>query len=384
MRLIYSIIIIIATIPSICFGGRGVVTVLEAPLFQEPDKRSKIVQYVRKGDVIYIHDKYLYKNPHLDDLNIESAKLEDIETEMTSLNDKEEDSLMNDEDSIYTIDDYEYKDRLDFNEDRKIDFYQTLDRIKRDSYIPAKYVKLLYNDERELSDKSQLSYDPTDYRLEEPLPKNYPLDNPNKYISDVSLRFGPNNTIYYPHSSEVIGNDSTVRSGFRWSYLKNTNLAHQNRLFFGGVFDIFMQENHLLLQNENQANELFIDFGVGPAISYTVYMGEKYAIELSGATVVNYGRAYIKVIPQVGTSEERLYSGFSLTSNLSLTISKRNVIANKLDAFLGTEAQMVFRHHKTAGNEINNQSLWNSTTDEMYYPTHANIAIIAGIRVLSL
>ena len=38
--------------------SEGMILVLEAPLLESPDNTSKVVGSLRKGDMIWIHDRY--------------------------------------------------------------------------------------------------------------------------------------------------------------------------------------------------------------------------------------------------------------------------------------------------------------------------------------
>ena len=56
MKYIYKIII--ATLFSISLNAlalEGTILVLDAPIFAKPDETTKVIQYYRKGDKIYIH-----------------------------------------------------------------------------------------------------------------------------------------------------------------------------------------------------------------------------------------------------------------------------------------------------------------------------------------
>lgn len=61
-------------------------------------------------------------------------------------------------------------------------FYKSIDRNGNTVYIPQQYVKLIYKDEREFdSNVSPFKYDPTDYRIIEPISDTYPFIPPNDY-----------------------------------------------------------------------------------------------------------------------------------------------------------------------------------------------------------
>ena len=102
----------------------GMITVLEAPVWKKPNASSTIVQYLRRGDTVTI-----------------------VDTPVMNSN-----------------------------------FVPIWDNLKNYAYIQAKHVKAFTADSRELNTKS-LNQDPTDYRMDEPIPSNYPI--PSKQEGNI-------------------------------------------------------------------------------------------------------------------------------------------------------------------------------------------------------
>ena len=46
-----------------CWAVNGIISVLEAPIFGEPNETSKVIQYYRKGDQVYIHPQETEEDP---------------------------------------------------------------------------------------------------------------------------------------------------------------------------------------------------------------------------------------------------------------------------------------------------------------------------------
>ncbi len=114
------------------FAAKGIVVALDVPLFSVPNNKAPVIQYVRKGDLIYLHSSAL------------------------------EGDLIKKE-----------------PQDTK-GFYKTLDNNGHDAYISKKFVNILLEGFIEIRQPRTLDEnDPTDHRLAEPLEPHYPLLNPS-------------------------------------------------------------------------------------------------------------------------------------------------------------------------------------------------------------
>lgn len=92
----------------------AVVTVLNAPIHSKAHEKSQIVQYARKGEILLIVDKSVIHSQ----------------------------------------------------------FIPVWNKLKQVSYVNRKYLKFFLENKKELKQKAIEGVDPTDYRLNEPLPLN--------------------------------------------------------------------------------------------------------------------------------------------------------------------------------------------------------------------
>ena len=105
-----------------CLALEGMIVVLEAPLFQAPFRESLIIQHSRKGDMMILYPS------------------------------------------------------------KESNFHRTIDRNGHEAYVLKKHLKLITNDEEELADTlASFQPDLTDYRIQEPLPENFPFPQKIKY-----------------------------------------------------------------------------------------------------------------------------------------------------------------------------------------------------------
>ena len=133
------------------------VIVLEAPLLAAPDQSARTLQRVRKGKKLFINSNQLNNSQWQMNYNVDSNG-----------------------------------EPLPQNKENTL-FLKTLTTAGEDAWISKKFVKVIYNDEREdqLQMNPYASYDPTDYRIEEPLPDTYPLIDPRKARAYMSFGIGP-------------------------------------------------------------------------------------------------------------------------------------------------------------------------------------------------
>ena len=143
------------------FAGVGIVTTLEAPIVRSLEVDSPTVMTKRKGEKIYIHDRYFKNGPN------EIIFVQDDETKEASFSQME-------------------------NDEGYEKFYETIDKNGQKAYISRYYVKLITHDAREFTQNiTPFVPDPNDYRLEEPLPEGYPIRKPEMGRARVSFSFGP-------------------------------------------------------------------------------------------------------------------------------------------------------------------------------------------------
>ena len=299
-KFLFSIILLIDS----CFAAKAIITVLEAPLLQHPDKHSRVLQLKRKGEKIYIHRGQLNSSPDDVNYNVNRYGLPQEEIDDKSL------------------------------------FYKTVTRDGMDAYIPKKYVKVLYNDARELNYRTSISeHDETDYRIEEPLPKGYPILEEDHARALILYGIGPSNKTGYIFDQSFDFESYSSRQGLSITYTKKVGFDKTDRFYFGGVFQIFSQNAEFLFLDDRMIKENHSEVGIGPFISFDVFRTDKYKITVAGALIVNYHRSLVSQRSIDGTqNEERLFTGYSLTPKMASYFTWRDVIPRaSLDLVVGAE-----------------------------------------------
>lgn len=246
---------------------KAVVTALEAPLFKEQDSDSQVIQYFRKGDIITIH-----------------------------------------------------------NADRFGRFYKTLTKTSDESYILKDHVHVYYDDSREL-DQAQPSFDNTDYRIPEPLPKDYPLIRPSGYRGQFYLSIGSFNPESYDYEEAIQDstNDSNISFSFLWSKGLEKDLSR--RIFKGFLANVTNSASTFLFA-DSKSTEQNIKIGIGPYISYDVWKSDKYIFTLYSAFLINFYDTIKVSIEEDEGSSSADYSTYSFESRSGLKFSILEVLAN--------------------------------------------------------
>lgn len=321
----------------------AVVTVLETPMLQEKSLDAKVVQYLRKGDVIKIHPS-IGNDPRFD----EYAPIEGYDAQKSSA----------------------------FREDP---FIPTLDRQGNTVYVISDHLHVYYEDSREFNEP-RLSKDPTDYRLEEPLPKNYPLPVKSGYRGLFYLGISqPTYESYdYPDAVRMKGYQSPINVGI--TLLKLAPGKYDERLFIGGSMFVKFSRNSFYFNDQRISKEENLAFGLGPTISYDGYKGEKDRINLTLTLLLN-ALDQMEVKQKLGSvQEDRLYRGYSIAPNFSIQYHRRNIF-EEIDFVIGSSVEITLPsvlHVKDGGG---NAGWWNNLgNDRINRRTSYNLSGFLGVQ----
>jgi hypothetical protein len=296
------------------FALDAVITVLEAPLFKEKDINSDVVQYFRKGDVIKIHPS-VGKNHNYDDLSPSNEQLASIKKKL-----KDTDPLFSgvqDEDA--SISD---------------EFIPMLDRTGHKAYILSKHIYVYFDDAREFK-QTVNKQDPTDYRISEPLPKDYPFYTDSGYrgLALLGLSQPYNESYPYPDRVKTKGYTSPyeLQAGLLWQVPYDT----RDRFFFGASFKLRSFENDFSFFDFRQSVEKYLQFGLGPMISFDAYKGEKNRLNLSFGIHFNPFNQIKITQSDDKFTETRTYRAFNFSSRLGVYYHRKSIGEN-LDFIMGT------------------------------------------------
>lgn len=340
------------------YALEAVVTVLETPLFQYKSHDAPVVQYLRKGDVIKIHPS-VANDRDMDKYAPDREKLELLRYRLMDSPEYNQDPIFKgkNQDPAYIED----------------EFIPTLDRQGNTVYVLSSHIYVYFNDRRELEQRVQ-KHDPTDYRLEEPLPKTYPLKSPEGLRGQFIAGFTqPNYESYdYPDSIEKKGYSSPV--DLQLTFLKRAPGEYQDRLYIGGTLGFRYSTNNFTF-NENLVEEETSDsrtseekslkLGIGPTISYDAFKGEKNRINLSATILVNLIDRFYVTQSLDETVDKREYIAYSVAPRISVQYHRKGIL-DDLDFILGTALEMGAATNYQAKNAAKVPQWWQNSGDDKF------------------
>ncbi|MFT6069557.1 MAG: hypothetical protein ACJAT2_001005 [Bacteriovoracaceae bacterium] len=342
------------------FAGEAVVIVLETALYKEDDATSKVLQLARKNQTVWIHDREFGTSPLSPDY-----------------------SSMNNATELQSI-----KNESFLDSQRKSGFFETMDRNGNTAFIKRSHVKLVYKDDREyLSNVNPFIEDPTDYRLEEPLPRNYPFTDVDKRRAFIQSVFGPALRSRYEYEGNIASTDRSFRKGIALGYAKKVSWDNENRFYLGGYGHILTSEaNFTFSSGEHDfTREISYQVSLGPYLSYDVHRQEKWLINVGGGFNVNWNRHFVKLsnISLQDVTEERLFQGFSISPRIFSEFHWRDVLIEDLDLVFGIDMQFHSAQSYKAKSPPIEPDIWeynDSLDHNVVTPSAGVLTFLVGIQ----
>lgn len=300
----------------------AVVTVLEAPMLQSKSRDAKVVQYLRRGDVIKI-DSSVANNKSYDHMAPSDEKLAQVRKRLSETPEWQQDRM-------FTGD-------LAQNASIEDEFIPTLDRQGHTVYVLSEHIYVYFNDPRELS-QPQKRRDLTDYRLQEPLPKNYPVKTPVGLRGQLTLGFTQPYSESYPYLQQIKTKGYQHPLDFNFTYLKVNGSDQQDRAFIGVNVNIKRFENQYIFDQTRRSSEKYLKIGVGPTISYDAYKGETHRLNMYATmNIYLWNQLHVQQSGS-GFVDTRRYRAVSASPLLGFQYHRKS-FAENLDFILGTSLE---------------------------------------------
>lgn len=281
----------------------AIVIVLEAPLLREPALNSQVVQLKRKGERVYIPNEEVI-------------------------------------DGVLP------------------EFVPTYDRTGNRAYVPSKYIKVVLGTTDENKSPIKLAgHDPTDYRIEEPIPETYPFDNRKNSRASLAASLGTNSKSPYSYNSEFSTQKYGVETGGRLMLTTRVSYDRYDRFFFGLVGFITTAKNEIQFKNNYLAKESRDAIRLGPWLTYDAFKNEKYRLTIGTGFTFNFHRSSIFIDGPVD-GEERLFSGFSLSPMTSTLFQARSFLPG-IDFIGGVDMTLFLPYSMKTNDDMNYPNLWN-------------------------
>ncbi len=360
-----GILFLILCFSSHAFALEAMIIALEAPYFREPRLEAKIVQYARKGDVIKIHpsvantDKFNHLAP-------EQKKLSYVQKKLKQSPEWNEDPMFRgDEDDYFSIQD---------------DFIAVLDRQGRRAYVRKEHIYVYFNDSREFT-QTPYRKDETDYRLEEPLPKNYPLPT----VTGLRGQFlvgviQPYNESYpYLRAAKTKGYASPIDVSF--SFMKEAGEKKIDRFYFGGTANLRRYKNNFNFIGGGSSTEENYRVGIGPYISYDAFKGLKHRLNIySSINVYVLNFTTINQTTAAGLADSRTYQAFSVAPRLGVQYHRKSFFPD-IDFVMGTAIEMETPSTFYAKGGAKIEGIWNNPGSDRFKTRFVwNVGAFMGVQ----
>jgi len=305
----------------------AVVIVLEAPLLKKPSLNSVVLQTLRKGQRVYVPNEIA-----------------------TSTQPPE--------------------------------FIQTYDGVGNIAYIPLKYIKIISNDLSESKYPISIGqYDPTDYRLEEPIPPTYPFGNNSFLRANFAFTAGNNMKSPFEYDSNLASQRFSSELGARFNATKKISFDNIDRYYFGLFGAISSSDNSIIFQNQNTATENRSILRLGPIITYDTFKNSHYRLTLGGGFTYNYHKSSISVRDASGTFEQRLFSGYSLAPFLNTYVQRQEVFPG-IDLIAGSDVNIYLPHSQKSTDSITYPQFWGNTSSNVIKSgLKTQVSFFLGVQV---
>jgi len=346
------------------FAIDAVITVLEAPLFKYRSLNAPVVQYLRKGDKLYVHPslnntgKYDHMAPGLE-------KQTEIEKSMKEGPEWKEDAL--------------FKGDRSRSADIEDEFIPTLDRNGQEAFVLSEHIYVYLETPSEFIQRPKAK-DPTDYRLTEPLPKDYPLYTISGYRGQFLLGTTQPYLDSYPYKSDIKTKGYQSPVDMIVTLMKRTPHDLQDRLYFGGSIALKTFSNTYRFTNNTTSEEKGFKFGIGPTISYDAYKGEDNRINLNGGVLVNLFNQLDITQHALSGVGKRQYRGFNLTPRLGVQYHRKNIFEN-IDFVVGSAFEIETSTRFAAKDAGRDTTIWRNVGNDTFSTrTLTTLSVAFGVQ----
>jgi hypothetical protein len=255
----------------------------------------------------------------------------------------------------------------------KTDFFTTIDKNGSTAFIPKEYVKLLYKDSRELSEPVRpFDYDPTDYRLPEPIAEEHPFTYKDSIRTYATYGTGSEPKRTYSYTRNIRSRYFGYKSIFTAKIYKKVEVKSNGRLYLGSTFRYSFINNHFFMEGSKEpSREKKIKFGFGPTFIIDTISFNKFLLSLTGGINVFYNHYEIEQYNANGLSSLRLFKGISYGPTIGLLTIYREIF-HRYDLVLDTSIESELPYSLTPNDDINNASerlLWRTGEEDKYSNT---------------
>ncbi|EQC44671.1 hypothetical protein [Bacteriovorax sp. Seq25_V] len=289
------------------YAATGVVKALEIPILIAEDESSSILQMKRLGEKIHIHDNSL---------------------------------------------------------DSDSDYYLTLTRDGREAYVSKKFIKIIRKNIQELETNIALENDPTDYRLDEPMPESYPFKIYSHNKALIGFNYGQGTVNTYEYGNQVTREQFNPTLALDIRYLRNPSFDKTDRVYYGLHFGGQTERNEVQVTENVFSQESHMKLFIGPSFLYTFYRRNSFEIDFNVDASFNYQRSFVsQERTSTNESEEREFSGTFISMKMGANFIHRRIFDTPdLDFYHGPQLSINSPYTLTTSTPAEIAELWPSDT----------------------
>jgi hypothetical protein len=318
------------------------VIALEAPVFRIEDATSPVIHYQRKGDEIIVHPE----------------EFNETRYDYLGSNITDDEKIRENEEFNRNHPDPMFEEEIN-NISRNKKFVKIIDRLGRDAFILREHVEIDYKDTREFQQEKP-PFDNTDYRIAEPLPRNYPLITPGGYRGSFTVGWGAQNETNYPYQENIKSKGYGFRTELNGVWSKRAQFDKEKRFYHGGMLSYSSTYNKFVTKSfesieENQR------LALGPYLSYDPFRNEKYTFTIYGSLLFHLRNSTdIKINDvQEGNKSETTYSANNFALKIG-TFFQKDKITGDLDFITGFNFHFDPAHETKTNDNLNNNRVLNN------------------------
>lgn len=320
----FTLLTFLILVPTHASAYDAIVIVLEAPMLSAPNLSSTVLQTVRKGSRVYVPNEMVVNG-------------------------------------------------------LVPEFVPTFDRAGNRAYIQGRFIKVILGTVAENRTPITLKgHDPTDYRLEEPIPASYPFEDRAFLRASVSFMVGNSTKSPYEYNSAFNKQEYPSELGMRVAVTKKVDHDKYDRFYFGFVGFITDSENTIEFKNNYLAKESRGLIRLGPWLSYDAFKNDKYRLTLGTGFTFNYHRTTL-FVDSGTTSEQRIFSGYSIAPMVSTNFQISDILPYT-DFVTGMDLSLFLPHTQKDADEPQVPELW-SGSSQIDSGLKPQAALFVGVQV---
>lgn len=262
------------------------------------------------------------------------------------------------------------------------EYIETFDWTGNTAYIKSNHIKIVTNDDLEKKWPISIGkHDPTDYRIEEPIPPTYPFWDHSFGRASLEFTMGGNSQPAYNYGSSFAKQDYAMEKGVKFSLSKKVSFDNTDRIYYGFILGYSYVKNAMSSLNDVYASEIRTLIRIGPYLSYDAFRSQEYRFSLGIGATYNFHRTSIYLNDAhdfFDYSEERIFGGTSISPMTSIGLQMDKVIPGA-SLLMGSDVYFYLPYKQTAPKKSTYPEIWKE--EQISSSLRAQISFFLGVQL---